>query len=558
MNRKGMLRILFVFLFPALYVFAIGRYGWSDTDDGFILGYAWRVLSGEIPYRDFVAVRPPLSFYLHSVWFNLFPLDWVYIGARYVYVFQILLSAILAVSLIESKVDPRARRAVPWTCLTLAGFFLSVGALTPMPWHTVDGIFFAVITLFFLSKKTWVGLALGGVALFMACLAKQSYYPLVPFCVLMLVIQREYSKAALLNALLALLGGLYFFALKILGAWPDFVRQTVGASTLRDAVDAGILNYFHFPWRPLAYSLGVAILCRLWVIKRRRRYAGANDFVILVLAFGAEAIYQYKKTDEWAGVYPLGLSHFMLWLALGGTFLLFKRGWISRDGGLTFLGLIGIAWCASVSWGFQTPLLFAAPLVTGGYLMFACATDAGNTRSATLPGGVYAGLAALMALGLSPAWHPYRDAKRPELVCDLGTVNSKLNHIMSTPENCKKLGEALSFDQVLKNEKVVFLPAFTLRNYLAGVKNPLRSNWPMNAEMGPENENYQKGMDNSVRYVVIDRQEGDEFSKGESGGKFHVSSVADVRTRWTLLQQGQFYDIYGNPDWPLPAVRPVP
>ena len=390
-----MLRILFVLSFPALYVFAIGRYGWSDTDDGFILGYAWRVLNGEVPYRDFVAVRPPLSFYLHSVWFSLFPPDWVYIGTRYVYVLQILLSAMLAVGLIESKVDLRAQRAVPWTWLTLAGFFLSVGALTPMPWHTVDGLFFAVVALFFLSKKSWFGLVAGGAALFMACLAKQSFYPLVPLYVAMLVIQGEYSKAALLNALFVLLGGLGFLALKMLGAWPDFVRQTAGASTLRDAVDAGILNYFHFPWRPLAYGLGVAILCRLWMRKSGRRYAGANDFAILVLAFGAEAIYRHQKTDEWAGVHPLGLSHFMLWLALGGTFLLFKRGWISRDGGLTFLGLIGIAWCSSVSWGFQTPLLFAAPLVTGGYLMFACATDTGDTRSAALPSGAYAGLAAL-------------------------------------------------------------------------------------------------------------------------------------------------------------------
>src|SRR5437868_2870087 len=37
---------------PLAYFWLIGRYGWSDTDDGFVLASGWRVHLGQTPYRD--------------------------------------------------------------------------------------------------------------------------------------------------------------------------------------------------------------------------------------------------------------------------------------------------------------------------------------------------------------------------------------------------------------------------------------------------------------------------------------------------------------------------
>lgn len=41
------------------------QHAYHPTDDGFILAYTWHVANGEIPYRDFLYVRTPLSPYLH-------------------------------------------------------------------------------------------------------------------------------------------------------------------------------------------------------------------------------------------------------------------------------------------------------------------------------------------------------------------------------------------------------------------------------------------------------------------------------------------------------------
>ncbi|RZI82883.1 MAG: hypothetical protein EOP38_14480 [Rubrivivax sp.] len=545
MTGKSILRCLFVVLLPAVYVLFIGRYGWSDTDDGFILGYAWRVLHGDVPYRDFVIVRPPASIYFHTIWFRLLPENWVYLGARYVYVLQILLSAVLSVNLIRRHLQVPAGQFLPWYGMALAGFCLSVGALTPMPWHTVDGVFFGVLALFLVSRDSWPAVLSGGVALFIACTTKQSFYPLLPLYLLLLVWRGAHAKAAFLAVILMGLAGAFRAWLTALDAWPDFLRQTSGATTFQDAINAGFLNYLKMPWRPFLYGLALAGSCRWLAKKRGWHHAPSNDFALMALAFACEMFYRHSKTGEWSSAHALGWSHFAFWLALVAVVMLSKRKWINRDGVLIWLGLLGMAWCSSISWGFQTPLLFATPLVVGGYLLFASS----KSSSSSQPKWAYIGLMVLMAIGLAPAWHPYRDARRPELVCDLGTVSSKLSHIVTTVQNCDKLGEALTWASEFKQDRVAFLPAFTLQGYLTGLlDSPLRSNWPMAAELGQESDAYTKDLDASVHYVIIDIQEGDEFSRSEPGSKFHVPSVAHVRQRWVLLRHGRFHELYGHPD----------
>ena len=60
----------FVALFTGLALALFLLNGWNayhPTDDGFILAYSWRVGHGEVPYRDFLYVRMPLTPYLHSL-----------------------------------------------------------------------------------------------------------------------------------------------------------------------------------------------------------------------------------------------------------------------------------------------------------------------------------------------------------------------------------------------------------------------------------------------------------------------------------------------------------
>ena len=77
----------------ALCFFA--RFGFNTyhpTDHGFVLGSAWRVFGGQVPYLDFVWVRPPGSLYLHSAVFWL-PESWSFPAARLVFYLQLAAAA---------------------------------------------------------------------------------------------------------------------------------------------------------------------------------------------------------------------------------------------------------------------------------------------------------------------------------------------------------------------------------------------------------------------------------------------------------------------------------
>jgi hypothetical protein len=56
-------------------------------DDGFILAFGWRIWNGEVPYRDFIFHKTPLSLYLHSLWL-LLPNNLTYLAPRFGFYLQ--------------------------------------------------------------------------------------------------------------------------------------------------------------------------------------------------------------------------------------------------------------------------------------------------------------------------------------------------------------------------------------------------------------------------------------------------------------------------------------
>ena len=62
--------LLFVFCFT--YLCAFVRYSTLEPDEGIVLRGAERILSGQIPYRDFFTFYTPGSFYLVAALFRIF------------------------------------------------------------------------------------------------------------------------------------------------------------------------------------------------------------------------------------------------------------------------------------------------------------------------------------------------------------------------------------------------------------------------------------------------------------------------------------------------------
>ena len=101
MNQKY-LTIFLTFMLPILYFFLYASYGFSDTDDGFILANSYKIFNGEIPYKDFFYVRPPISIYLHSIPYFLVPENYVFIFERFLFFSFISIYSYISLLILEN------------------------------------------------------------------------------------------------------------------------------------------------------------------------------------------------------------------------------------------------------------------------------------------------------------------------------------------------------------------------------------------------------------------------------------------------------------------------
>src|SRR6266542_4540025 len=65
---------LFLLLSLGLYDWA-AHYRLDALDEGYFMSTSWRVLAGDLPYRDFSTPYTPAFFYLNALLFRVFGVD---------------------------------------------------------------------------------------------------------------------------------------------------------------------------------------------------------------------------------------------------------------------------------------------------------------------------------------------------------------------------------------------------------------------------------------------------------------------------------------------------
>jgi hypothetical protein len=573
-------------LAPVFYMVFFGRYGWSDTDDGFIMGYAWRIFNGEVPYKDFIYVRPPLSLYLHSMEFHLFPADFVYIGARSIAVLQVFFYSMISSFLLNEINDKISYVSYNWKVWGSVGFLLSISFITPMPWHTIDGLFFSTIALFFISKKGHLTVFVAGLLIFGACMTKQSFYPLlVAFPVGLALMNRRNEAITFVSAVVVSLVSFVFY-LKYIGAYAYFIEQTSGSTSLVDALKAGIYSYLKssiivaFVSIPFWYFLK-------WLLNKIEIKNSISFPVILIFCALLAAVGKNWLNEPWIILKHIEISHIMFICAGIFALLEYRRG---KEFSAILLGLsLAIAWCSSISWGAPSPAFFSTPLIFGFLYLFGTyskfevvqlakfiynpklsnlniknstnfqyskpvlkevsanglVSTSGISKSNLRPEGVL--LFLFVGIGIIAASHPYRDNYIGDLSCNLGNIEKKYTYIFTTENNCRKVFEAKELADKWKYHVYMFLPAYTISYFINGIQNPLPIDWPMQAEMGRNEFLYQDKLISNVDVVFMDLNEADEFGKSIKS-KFYVPSISYVKKHWNLLEKHDFYAIYSNPN----------
>jgi hypothetical protein len=159
-----------------LLVFAaFGLQGFNLREDGYLLTLGGRMARGEVPYRDFSYIRPPLPIAIQAALLETVP-GYGVAASRWYFAGQVGVILTVVYALLSRLVASRWNRAA---LAFLASVVAFTGGFPAMPWHTIDGIFFAALATWALvaaAERRSLGLVfVAGLLAGAAVLSKQGF-----------------------------------------------------------------------------------------------------------------------------------------------------------------------------------------------------------------------------------------------------------------------------------------------------------------------------------------------------------------------------------------------
>ena len=530
-------------LVVSFYCAAYAPCGIDNNDTGFILGLSHQIFLGGRLYEHVVYVRPPVSPILHAfVFFRPFSLAPVLVDRLFVFL-QLALSSALSALV--------ARRAFSWTegfaaMAATAAFVLSAHVFPPMAWHTIDGIFFSVLALYFMAaglrgnRALLVPSALCGV---LAAGSKQPFL-LVPAMLLILVavMGRRWLPVALYVLSLAGSALLFFLVLGRFASvgmfWTAISAQTTGT----DLLYAGFGNYLrsllHEDYRLAAWPLLALLPLSLMRGERGGVLPAAGLVVAVGMLLGGLARFYLAASDSYQ---PLELFNSLFVASLLGSLIMLAR--TRAESWLLVAAMHGIAWCASISWGYLTPVLYSAPMV----IAVAAALEPWCRRSAALRLASLAllpGSLALFWIGHGLFYSLEAPVRRSSITAEMGRVSPALSGIRGTPEQYGLYSELMRTVGRLDGHPWVVLPDVTFAHLVSGTPNPLGIDWALNTEVGPYRGAVAARLDSAVEYAIVYRK---ASPRPDLQGKFGSEATMRVVRSWRLIESGGDFSLYANP-----------
>ncbi len=348
--KENFFCILYIFFISILSHLLFSSLGFTPTDDGFILAGSRRIIERQIPHKDFITVRPPGSFYIHT-------LD-IILGGEFVFLFSrfLVLLQFACISwiwtIIITEVYKKFLSLFEKILLSTISFIFCVHFFPLMPWHSIDGLFFISVGIIFSKSPQMIKKIIGYFFIGSASLCKQNFLILIPVT---LIINDDYKK--ILYWLVSISPILfYFFFLLFSGSFNDAIIQLL---THTEFFNAGIKNYiknYYFPWGIL-FGVFISYLNNEKVLLKKNIYCIINIIVNIILYIFF--IFALRLPSHFPNI-----SFFVLGIVIGKTFFLLKENDLEINSKLKVnLLTIFTAWCISISLGWNNPSLMSGPLM---------------------------------------------------------------------------------------------------------------------------------------------------------------------------------------------------
>lgn len=133
--------LLAIFTLAFSFAFKAGERGFFTLDQSIVFDGSYRIVSGQVPYRDFIAPIGPVVFWLQAIFFKILGISYYsYIfGAAFINVLATVLSVIIVRFLFPSQ------RYLSY----VAGFLTAIWFYPPFgtPWAEQTAFFFSLLTI---------------------------------------------------------------------------------------------------------------------------------------------------------------------------------------------------------------------------------------------------------------------------------------------------------------------------------------------------------------------------------------------------------------------------
>ncbi len=540
--NKSYYPILFI-SFVLGYFFLYGFYGYNDADEGYNLALAWRIFCGEIPYKDFMSIRPPLTPILHALPLFIIPEQYQILFERVLAYVLFASTSLFCALTLDTLFDFKKYSLDPYLFATV-GFVFSVNHFPPMAWYTVDGLFFAALGTYLLTRFPKVsGVIFGILALFLSALTKQPFYLMpVAGCIYVWLLYKD--KKLLSIALVSTFAffSLFFILLYVKGALLGFLAQTSESLKIKDLLSAGILSYIRYS------SIIIVVPIAFWVLLKRLSRTGRGEWLIqlapfflisFILAYPlSKFVYSvYIKKTVYNSMVSHGYADSVgIVLFLITVFVILTQGvWGKKWFGLCFL--VFISWCASISWGHKRPDLFSTPLLFGFFVASYHYFEVKRLKLLVL----YTLLAGTITYCIAYQ-KPYCNPPRWYLTYEISDIFPKLNKIKVGYETHEKYHELkYLIDKYGSNFKT--MPGMPLANYLSNTKSPIILDWVSNGETNNKNECILQVFRIKKPYVFLEKRP--QVVTISRTGNFLTSTIADyIKNNIPKIDSTKYFDVY--------------
>ena len=531
-------KIIFT-LFVISYAILYSLDGFDDADRGYTLALSWRIFNGEIPYRDIILVRPPFSPLFHSIFLYFIPDNYEIIFDRYFCYFLFAASSLFGALSINKVFNLKSINLNPYLLATI-GFVFSVHNYPAMGWHTIDAIFFASIGIYILVNNSTVYSVIFGILfLFFSGLCKQPFYLMSVLGILyVFLIHRNLRKT--ITAVFSLFFFIFIFVLILYQqeALQSFINLTTGSTNIKDLLNAGFKNYMNFSPIYLILPFGFWIITKKHLtIKNISIKENLAPYFLISILLGFEVLnfvyhlaykdvnYSYSFSDSVAKLFFVITVFFLL------ENLSYKKEYI------TLWILISISWCASISWGYKTPVLFSTPLLFGFLLV--SNHYFGLKKVNTL--ALYSLLLGTITYFIAYQ-KPYCNPIKQTLTYRIDDLFPKMKYINVSKETHDKYTE---FYFLIKKYGTNYktLPGMPLSNYLSNTKSPIKIDWVFNAETNNENQSIINEL--TAKKTIIFMEKNPQFIHIEnSKEKFNSSIAYFIKKNWMKIDSTKYFEIY--------------